>query len=48
MTEPSNTRSNGGVPRWVKTLGLVVLALLAVMIVVMLVSGGGHGPGRHT
>ncbi len=36
-----------GVPRWVKALILVGVALL-VLVAVMLLSGGGHGPGRHS
>lgn len=48
MTEPASPRSSAGMPRWVKLLGLAVLVLLAVMILVMVLSGGGHGPGRHT
>ena len=36
-----------GVPRWVKTLGIVVAALLLLVLIVMLASGGQHGPGRH-
>ncbi|NRP74681.1 hypothetical protein ILFOPFJJ_05603 [Ensifer psoraleae] len=37
-----------GMPRWVKTSGIVaaVLILLAAMIVVFDI-GGPHGPGRH-
>jgi hypothetical protein len=33
-------------PRWVKVLGIIAL-VLAVVIVVALVAGGDHGPGRH-
>ena len=33
-------------PRWVKVFGLVALAVVA-LVVVLLVSGRGHGPGRH-
>lgn len=35
-----------GMPRWVKVLGLVALALVVVVLILLL--GGGHGPGRHT
>jgi hypothetical protein len=34
-------------PRWVKVFGALALLLL-VVIAVMLLSGGNHGPGRHT
>jgi hypothetical protein len=36
-----------GVPRWVKTLCIVAAALLLALLIVMLASGGQHGPGRH-
>ena len=36
-----------GMPRWVKVFVLVVAVLLLVMLAVMLLSGGEHGPGRH-
>ncbi len=36
-----------GVPRWVKALIMLGLALL-VLVAVMLLFGGGHGPGRHS
>ena len=35
------------VPRWVKLFGLAAILLLTLAIVVMLLSGGQHGPGRH-
>ena len=35
-----------GVPRWVKTLIVVAVALVAVLVVVGLLTGG-HSPGRH-
>ena len=36
-----------GAPRWVKTLGIVLAALLLLALLVMLASGSQHGPGRH-
>ncbi len=36
-----------GVPLWVKAFGVLVLVLL-VLLAVMLLNGGSHGPGRHT
>ena len=35
-----------GMPRWVKTLIVLGVALVAVVVVVGLLTGG-HGPGRH-
>lgn len=37
-----------GMPRWVKVSGLLVLAVAAVLVVIMLLSGGDHGPRLHT
>lgn len=36
-----------GTPRWAKAFGLVVLALAILFVLVQLVGGGDHGPGRH-
>jgi hypothetical protein len=33
-------------PRWVLVFGFIALAL-GILLVVMLLSGGDHGPGRH-
>jgi hypothetical protein len=40
-------RWTAGVPRWVKVFVITALGLALVMVVVMLLSGGRHGPGRH-
>lgn len=34
-------------PRWVKVLLWVAVALVALLVVLMLFSGGQHGPWRH-
>lgn len=34
-------------PRWVKVLGVTVLALIVLMAVFMLATGVQHGPGMH-
>jgi hypothetical protein len=36
-----------GMPRWLKLLLLGVVVTLVVMVLVGLVMGGEHGPGRH-
>jgi hypothetical protein len=43
----AGSEGDRGVPRWVKLFGLAAILLLALAIVVMLLSGGQHGPGRH-
>ena len=37
-----------GLPRWVLVAGIVLAVLVLVAVAVMLLSGGQHGPGRHT
>jgi uncharacterized cupredoxin-like copper-binding protein len=36
-----------GIPRWVKVIGIVLLAVVVLALVVMFVGGGQHGPGMH-
>jgi hypothetical protein len=36
-----------GLPRWVKLLALGVVMALIVLVIVMLLVGGEHGPGMH-
>ena len=38
---------DGGMPRWVKVFGLVVLLVVVAVVVLMAVGGGNHRPGRH-
>ena len=40
-------RWTAGVPPWVKVFVITTLGLALVVVVVMLLSGGRHGPGRH-
>jgi hypothetical protein len=35
-----------GPPRWVKVSGIITLALIVLLLIVLL-AGGNHGPGRH-
>ena len=51
--EPEPTRSAGagsdqppGVPNWVK-ISAIVVAILVVAVIVAMLLGGNHGPGRH-
>lgn len=39
--------SRAGMPRWVKMSAIVAVLLAVLVVVVMLLSGGEHGPGRH-
>lgn len=47
MVDERNDPAPPRMPRWVKTLLISVLILIVVGVLVMLVSGGEHGPGRH-
>lgn len=40
-------RSPSGTPRWVKISGIIALVLILLFVIMMLVGGGNHGPGRH-
>ena len=35
-----------GPPRWVKVSGIITFALIVLLLIVLL-AGGNHGPGRH-
>ncbi|MBA2756251.1 MAG: cupredoxin domain-containing protein [Chloroflexi bacterium] len=50
MADPTGdpaTRDRPGTPTWVKVLGIAALVLALLVAVLMLVSGGQHGPGMH-
>jgi len=55
MSEPRSEDHQGdragppppGLPRWLKMLGIVVAAVVAVALIVSLVTGTEHGPGLH-
>ncbi|MEX0674656.1 MAG: hypothetical protein WD067_07770 [Gaiellaceae bacterium] len=48
MTDPPGPAGTGGdgTPRWVKIFGMIA-AVAVVLVVILLVFGRGHGPGRH-
>ncbi len=37
-----------GTPRWVKVFGIIVIVLVLLVVAIMFISGGRHGPSRHT
>ena len=43
-SEPEAVRR--GTPRWALVAGLVLIAVV-ILLAVLLIAGGGHGPGRH-
>lgn len=43
----SDHESPPSTPRWVKVFGIVTLALV-LLVGVAVLTGGEHGPGRHT
>jgi uncharacterized cupredoxin-like copper-binding protein len=42
------TAQRPSTPRWVKAIGIVLIAVVLIALVVMVVGGGQHGPGMHT
>jgi hypothetical protein len=44
---PNDRGSTTGTPRWVKAFALIALVVV-VLFVVLNISGGEHGPSRHT
>jgi hypothetical protein len=42
-----STTSYPGTPRWVKVGGIVALLMIVLVVLVMAVAGGDHGPMRH-
>jgi hypothetical protein len=44
----ADRRAAGGRPRWVTLLAAVGLALAVLLVVMLLVGGDEHGPGRHS
>ena len=43
---PRPGRPRAATPRWVKVFGLIAL-MLVLVVIVLLLAGGDHGPGRH-
>jgi hypothetical protein len=46
MGDPDR-ESTAGMPRWVKVSGTIAIVLAVLVVIVLLASGGEHGPGRH-
>jgi hypothetical protein len=46
MPDPSRSTEPGGIPRWVRISGMIVI-ILVLLVGVMLLIGGGHRPRRH-
>lgn len=45
--EGNGRRSAPDTPRWVKVFVLVATALVLLLVILMLISPGNHGPRRH-
>ena len=37
-----------GTPRWVKVSGIIVIVVVLLVVGLMFIGGGEHGPGCHT
>ena len=46
MTDPAPPRPPGR-PTWVKVLVVAAGVAVALIVVIAILSGGEHGPGRH-
>jgi hypothetical protein len=44
---PLDRELPAGTPRWVKVFAAIALVVVVLFVVVLLVRGGDHGPGRH-
>ena len=47
LADVRDPQGHGGMPRWVKVMGIVALLVVVAVVVLMAVAGGDHGPGRH-
>jgi hypothetical protein len=47
MGDEPGDRGLTATPRWVKVFGIIALVLV-LLVGILLVAGGDHGPGRHT
>jgi hypothetical protein len=56
MADPINYPDTGvgpdresppGMPRWVKVSAIIIGVLALVVVAIMLIGGGDHGPDRH-
>jgi uncharacterized cupredoxin-like copper-binding protein len=45
---PPSPAGRPATPRWVKGLAVAFVIAILVVVIVMVVSGGQHGPGMHT
>ncbi len=43
-----HTGGDASTPRWVKVLGTIGIVLVLLVVIMMFLGGGDHGPGRHT
>ncbi len=43
----ANRPSYPGTPRWVKVFGIIVIFVVLLVVAMMFIVGGEHGPGRH-
>ena len=46
--DDTGAEAAAGLPRWVKWFLIVTAAVVGVGVLLMVLLGGEHGPGRHT
>jgi hypothetical protein len=44
---PLDREPPAGTPRWVKVFGAIALVVVVLFVLVLILRGGEHGPGRH-
>lgn len=42
-----NDSESHATPKWVKVFGIILISFVLLAVLLMLFSGGKHGPGRH-
>ena len=47
-THMANRPPYPGTPRWVKVFGITVIVVVLLVVAMMFLVGGEHGPSRHT
>jgi hypothetical protein len=41
------SQPQAGMPRWVKVSGIIAIVIALTVVIVVLATGGEHGPARH-
>jgi hypothetical protein len=47
VSRRASASSYPGMPTWVKVGGIVTLVVILLVVAIMFIAGGTHGPSRH-